>query len=138
MNPYARVSRQATDHLPRIDVILRLQDGAIHQLELALAALQNKREIEAQSFLIRAQLYLVGLVKGLDVSQGEIPANCLRLYEFAVNCIEERSIAKLEGALKVLQTLNEAFEGIRDEAVRLERTGEIPSLNALKLVEATV
>jgi flagellin-specific chaperone FliS len=123
--------------MPRIDMLLCLCDRAIERLEEAQTALRANQSEVALSLLVRAQMFVAGLASGVDVAQGEIARNCLRLYEFAADCIRIGTPDKIEAAIGVLRTLREGFEGIRGEAVDLERKGAIPPLGSTRLVEAT-
>jgi flagellin-specific chaperone FliS len=137
MNPYAAYAKQQTVAMTRIDMLLALYDGAIERLEQALVALQKNDSASAEPLLIRAQLIVGGLASGLDLSQGDLPINVLRILEFAAAGICTRKAERIEGALKVLRTLREGFEEIRPGALALERNGTVPAVDSLPLVSAT-
>src|SRR5581483_1394384 len=137
MNPYQAYSQSGTTGMTRVDMILALYDGAIRSIENARAALLENNASRAYPHLMNAQQFVAGLAAGLDLSQAEATVNLLRLFEFAAHCIASGSLEKLEGAAKVLKTLREGYQEIRPEAIRLERTGEIPPIQSSPLVRAT-
>lgn len=137
MNPYQAYQQPSASGTTRIDLILGLYRVAIDRLERAQAALSKNDAAKAQQFRADAQLSITGLAGGLDLSQGEMNLNLLRLYEFVAECIEVGSSEMLDGALKVLRILQEGFEEIRPEALELERNGTIPSVDCVRLLHAT-
>jgi flagellin-specific chaperone FliS len=137
MNPYAAYAKPQSVDMTRIDMLLSLYDGAIEQLEQAVGALRKQEPNAAQPFLVRAQLIIGGLASGLNLGDGELPINMLRLFEFAADSIRIGNAERIEGSLNVLRTLREGFEEIRPQAIALERAGTIPPVDAVKLVSAT-
>ena len=86
--------------------------------------------------LFRAQVLVEGIASGVRTDQGDLSHNLLRLYEFAVSAIRKGDLESIDGALKVLRTLNEGFQAIRPEAVELERNGIIPPSEEMSTVQA--
>ncbi len=137
MNPFQAYQQPTASGTTRIDIILGLYNVALDRLERAQSALSENDAVQAKQLLADAQLSISGLGGGLDLSQGEMPLNLLRLYEFVAECIEVGSSEMLNGALKVLRILKEGFEEIRPEAVELERNGTVPSVDCVRLLHAT-
>lgn len=127
MNPYAVYQQQKASGWTRIDLLLAMYDGAIGRLERAAEALRRNDAETAQPLVDRAQLIVGELVNCLDLSYGEVPVNTLRLYEFVLHLLGQGGVDQIEAALKVLRNLREGFQGIRDQAVDLERSGQIPA-----------
>jgi hypothetical protein len=61
----------------------------------------------------------------------------LRLYEFVSYCISTRQPDQLDAGVRVLRTLKQGFDAIRDVAVELERSGAIPAVDVNHLVHVT-
>jgi flagellar secretion chaperone FliS len=137
MNPYAAYRQQETVGWTRIDMLLALYDGAIERLEKARLATEQKQDAIAREQTLKAQLIVGELALGLRPVGGESLENFQRLYEFVLYCLNLGTPEKLEAALRVLRILREGFEGIRAEALRLERTGQIPSIDAVRSLQAT-
>ena len=134
MNPSQSYAQGATIGLSRVDTILALYDGALLALENARATLQAADPVAAYPYLAKAQMYVVGLAQGLDLSRKEITVDFLRLFVFAANGIASREPTRLTAAQGVLQTLRDGFQKIRPEALRLEQEGTIPTLEPIQLV----
>ena len=87
MNPYRAYQQQTSSHPTRIDMLLALYDATISRLEGGRLALEQQDQATAKALLARAQVLVGGLAAGVDIGQGEIPLNFLRLYEFALYSI---------------------------------------------------
>jgi flagellin-specific chaperone FliS len=61
----------------------------------------------------------------------------LRLYEFVANELRTPRLANVRNAMKILTTLREGFEGVREEANRLERSGELVNAGRMQMVLET-
>lgn len=137
MNPLSVYEQQQNVGWTRIDMLLSLYDAVVDRLEQAVTALRNNDPEAARPHLVRAQLIVNDLAAGVDLSYGEIPLNCLRLYEFALHSLGVGTLEKVEGTLTVLRNLREGFQGIRDEAVQMERNGQIPPIDTVRTVQTT-
>lgn len=124
--------------LTRIEVLLTMFDGAIARLGKAEMALTNGDVPVATPYLAKAQLIISELAAGVrfDVDE-EMAFNMLRLYEYAVHEIKTPRLSNVRNAIKVLEILREGFEGIKDEAIQLEKTGQLVASNRLQMVLAT-
>ena len=138
MNPYAAYQTQANQGWTRIDVVLALFDGAIERLEKALEALRQNDADAVLTLTQRARLIVGELAASLDLSYGELPQNLMRLYEFVLYSVGQGGSDKLEAAVKVLRNLREGFQGIREEAVQLERSGQIPPVEEMRSIQTEV
>jgi len=114
----------------RIDMLLALFDGAIGRFESAADALAREDYAAAAPHLIRAQRMVVELLAGLDMKHGELPRRLRGLYAFVLRQTTDCKPDSIRQACRILQTIREGFEGIREEARQLERNGELPSLEA--------
>jgi flagellin-specific chaperone FliS len=120
----------------RIDLLLALYDGAIERLHRAVAALRRGDDAAAGPPLARAQLLVLQMAAGINLDVGDPSSpNLLRLAEFCVHAIASRGPDKIEAAARCLETTREGFRAIRDEAVRLERSGAIPPACDSRLLE---
>jgi flagellin-specific chaperone FliS len=139
MNPYQKYRRQEElANWTRADLLLALFDKSLERLDRAEALLQAGDPIGATSLLAKAQLTVMGLASGVNVEVNpENGTNMLRLYEFVVHELRQPRAEGIANARKVLRTLREGFEAIRDEANELERRGQIPPLDHVQLVHAT-
>jgi flagellin-specific chaperone FliS len=119
----------------RIDTILSLYEAIFERLERAQTALRHdtaaaRKDLDACTFGIS------GLSAAFNPESGELALTLMRLYDFAVRSLGQADEAGVEAALNVLRTLYEGFAAIRPEAVRLERSGEIPPLAHAYTIQA--
>ena len=138
MNAYAKYATPAADQnagLSRIDLLLALYDAALARLGRAEKALTNGDVPVATPYMAKAQVIVSELAAGvrLDVDE-QNGANMLRLYEFVVNELRTPRLANVRNAAKILTTLREGFEGVREEANELERTGELVTAGRMRMV----
>jgi flagellin-specific chaperone FliS len=120
-----------------IEALLSAHDDLLCNLGQALAALEGGDSIRAMPSLLRSQFILAALASGLDLSQGELPWNLLRLYEYALYCLGQGSVSRIASALDVSRTLREGLEDIRAEAIRFEVSKKSPrplTLSAFHLI----
>ncbi len=136
MDPHFTYREQNTPRWTRVDMLLTLFDGALERLEPAHAALERGDREAALPLLARGQVLVAELATGINPAYGELAINLLRLYEFATHSLNQATADRVEGALRILRTLRQGFEAIRDEAVDLERRHEIPPAGA-ELVHVT-
>ena len=125
MNPYQVYREQQTIGWSRIDLLLALYDGAIERLEQTRQALARADRTAAAPLLVRSQRIVLELAASLDFKYGEVSKNLHRLYLFVMGAMSGTK-PDIEAALAVLRVLREGLEGIRPEAIQLERSGAIP------------
>lgn len=136
MNPYNAYQQRQTLGLTRIDMLLALIDGAIERLEKAVAALARNDRAAACALLLRSQRIVTELIAGLDFQYGQLPRQLYGLYTFVLRSIGLAGRADLNVAIRVLQVLREGFCGIRSEAIQLERSGAIPTIEHIHALQA--
>jgi flagellar secretion chaperone FliS len=136
MNPYAKYARpEPTTGWTRIDLLLALYDGALERLDKAAAALRAGDPGTAVPLMARVQLIVTELAAGVrtDVDE-DMGTNYLRLYEFVVTSLRTPALDGIADARKVLATLRDGFEAIRQEANELERSGKLAAADKLQMV----
>lgn len=134
MSIYQAYQRQQTLGWTRVEMLLALFDRAILRLEESLAALREGKDARPQ--LAQCQMVVAGLATGVHPGFGEMAKNFQRLYEFVLYSLNDGRVDKLEGALRVMNTMRDGFRETRAEAVRLERTGEIPPVDSSTALQA--
>jgi flagellar secretion chaperone FliS len=139
MTPYHRY-RQAdpSAHWTRMDMLLAIFDGTLARLDKAARALTNGDIPVATPYLSKAQILVTQLAAGVRVEvDEEMGTNMLRLYDYVVNELKTPRLANVRNAVKILTTLREGFEAVREEANRMERGGELTAADRLQMVLAT-
>lgn len=115
--------QQDTPNWSRIDMLIAAFDGVTSRLKKAGEHLKKNEELKAQVLLIRAQRIICELYAGLNLEQGEIPKKMKSIYLFVLERIGLGDKLDLEAAISAMSTIRSGFLDIRDEAVRLERSG---------------
>lgn len=139
MNPYRRYQPSEPETgWTRMDLLLALYDKALERLDRADAALRAKDPSEALTLLLKVQQIIMALADGVRVEVNpEANANMLRLYEYAMHEVARATAPGIANARKVLQTLRQGFEAVREEANALERAGHFSPLGRVDAVLAT-
>jgi len=139
MTPYHRYRQsEPSAHWTRMDMLLAIFDGTLARLDKAAQALTNGDIPVATPYLSKAQILVTQLAAGVRVEvDEEMGTNLLRLYEYVVNEIRTPRLANVRNAVKILTTLREGFEAVREEANRMERAGELTAADRLQMVLAT-
>lgn len=120
----------------RIDLILALYDRGVDRAETAQAALAAGDRMAAQTAAAQIQMIVAAFTSELSPDD-PLAVNLLRLYEFVAHSAAELTAESLQAAARVLGTLREGFQAIREEAVRLEREGQLPPLDQTRNLLAT-
>lgn len=128
LDVYTQHQEQSSTAWPRVDMVLALYEESIRKLERASEAFQTGETEKAKDLLGKVQLMVQGLASGVLPDGSELTTNMLRLHEFVLHCLSSGGASGVNDALRVLRPLAEAFQGIREEAIILERLGEIPIL----------
>lgn len=138
MNAYRKYqSAETSASWTRIDLLLALYDGALERLDNAEAALQSGDQYGAVSLISRVQLIIAELAAGVRIDvEPEMGTNMLRLYEYCTHELSHAEQASISHARQILVTLREGFEGIREEATAMERSGRLASGDQLRMVSA--
>ena len=118
-------------------MLLDLYSGAIEQVDLAIESIEANQLGQGAVHRTRAAAIVTAIRSGLDFQHGELPVTVDQLCDFVLFCLAEGDLKKMRSGRKVLSELLEGFRGIRTEAIRMETTGEIPSLPTESSVELT-
>lgn len=123
----------------RIELLLALYDRAVENLDNCLGSLAKNDTASYVLQRTRAAAIVTAIRSGVLTEYGEIPNKVDQLCEYVQMCLAEGTGERISSARKVMNSLREGFKGICDEANRLERAGEIPSLPHVSTTfEATV
>jgi flagellin-specific chaperone FliS len=134
MNPYhAYQQHHGFASMTRIDLLLSLYDASIQRVQMLVEVMRRKDVAATTTCRTRALMVVMGLAAGVQIEASATSQNLFRLYEFAVHCLQKGDLKDVEATLRILGTLREGFQGIRDEALRLERSGEIPPVDSMLL-----
>lgn len=139
MNPYSRYPQsEPLAGMSRIDLLLTVYDAALARLDKAMMALTNGDVPVATPYMAKAQLMVAELSAGVrtDVDE-QMGVNMLRLYEYVANELRTPRLANVQNAKKVLTTLREGFEAVRDEANQLERSGQLVAAGRMQMLLET-
>ncbi|MBX9582086.1 MAG: flagellar protein FliS [Gemmataceae bacterium] len=139
MNPYRAYRPQETvAGWTRIEMVLALYDKALDRLDRAAVALRAGDVPAARPELAKVQLIVGELAAGVrpDASP-ETGANLLRLFEFVADRLRVPAADRVADARKVLATLREGFEAVREDANRLEKAGQVPAAEQPGMVMAS-
>jgi flagellin-specific chaperone FliS len=109
-------------------MLLLIYDRAILEVSSGVQELSTESGTEIVQHRFQAQKAILLLAEGLDLQQGEVPQNIMQLCLFALEQISGDDIDQWQAAGRVLATLRNAFESIRDEANRMENNKQIPAL----------
>jgi flagellar secretion chaperone FliS len=137
MNPLAAYKQASITTATRIDLLLALYDGAIERIAVAMNCLRDGQPSAAFEHIARAQLIVSGITTGIrtDIAP-QLGVSILRLLEFVVYQLAQNNLDGLSAALNVMNNLREGFNTIRPEAIQLERSGQIPPVDANSAFQA--
>jgi flagellar protein FliS len=112
-----------------VQLIVLLYDSAIQSLELAREGMRNNNSDDKARFLGRAVAIVTELSNVLDFEKGgEIAQSLYRLYDYMLAELLQANLRNnsrhLEGPLKCLVTLREAWQTIARQGVSLAATGK--------------
>ena len=140
-NPYTVYRQHNSSQATRIDLILAAYNEAVAQLEHACDILRYDVPSRAAPQLLRAQQLVYALAVSVDLQQGDVGKNLLRLYDFVLYRLGLGDLLSVESTVRVLRTLREGFLAIRPDALKMEHLGVIPPLppaTALRLMDKQV
>ena len=123
MNPYQIYQQQQITSATRIDLFVLLYDKAICCIHQAQEALAQQEVLTATFRMLEAQAIVYALASGVDLQDGEVPQNMLRLYEYVLHCLSRSEAKKVQDALRVLTILREGLTEIQQQARALEWSG---------------
>lgn len=113
----------------RIDMLIALYDATLFAVEQGLQAIREEDQPSLIQHRFRAQRLISQLIVGVDLEQGELPQNIHRLLTFCLMQICGGSNEEWTAAISTLSELKQAFDEIRDHAVEMEKSGQIPALD---------
>lgn len=119
-------------------MLLALYDAALVEMEQARIAHAQSDEVLAKRHCMKALRVICQLRFGVDPKYGELSSQLERLFEYVTTCVTAGSAVNVADTITVLSTLREGYEAIRDEAVELEKTGDIPPLEFAPTLERIV
>lgn len=128
MTQHSTYRRSTATSWTRIDMLLALYDATLFAVERgyeAATAADSKSLLKDRH---RTQRLLAELLDGVDVEQGELARNVHRLLTF---CLMQTCTADAHdwaACRSILSTLRDAFRDIREQAVALEQSRQIPPL----------
>ena len=82
MNPYLKYKQVSSLSWTRVDMLLVVYDQAVSNLDAGMRLLEENRASDLAPVRIKAMRALLAVVDGLDLKQGELPKQVLRLVEF--------------------------------------------------------
>ncbi|MCA9176299.1 MAG: flagellar protein FliS [Planctomycetales bacterium] len=109
----------------RIDMLVALY----RHTETVLASLREADPAGRAALQIKAAKLVLGIRQGLNFEYAELPTNVDRLCDYILNQIWSGNDSNLAACGRILSTLREGFEGIRDQAALMEQNGEIPPVS---------
>lgn len=119
----------------RIEMLVALYNGVIAKLEEVRNANANGDRATEVNAQVRAVSILTAIETGLiDGPAPEITTKVRQICEYVRQCILDGDQGSLASAILVLSNLRDGFDGIREEASRLEDQGEIESIDSLQAV----
>lgn len=126
MEPLKQYQRRKFDSgLTRIEILLKLYDRLIGDLEMCREALDAKDD----SRLVRHQLdthkAMTAILSGLRPNENEVAFNIARLLHFIMQKIDQDDY---KPAIKIANTIQSGFRQIADQAIEMEQNGEIEPL----------
>ncbi len=117
MSSYQQYKKHDVMMANPLELIIMLYNGAIKQLRLAEAAINNQQGELANSKLQQSQDIIMELMMGLDLSYG-IAQDLLKLYEFIHNEIMNINVTKKTDDI---ESIVEILSGLRDTWVQVQK-----------------
>jgi flagellin-specific chaperone FliS len=129
MNPHLRYKENTAHSWARIDMLLLVYDKLVGALQDGVRCLETGKLSNLRTARFEVQRCITVIADGLDLNQGEVPRNIVRLCLFTVERTTGEVLEDWKSSLSVMQSVREGFSQIQDEARELEHTGQIPALN---------
>lgn len=118
----------------RVDMLIAIYDRTI----VAVKVMAEAENSNSKSFLenyLDVQKCLLTIHAGLKPDDDETAFNVARLIHFVSVLLEKRDY---DNAVRILETLRNGFEAVREDATRLELEGKIPPLDLTTSYNAVV
>jgi hypothetical protein len=133
MNPRLRYQTAQTYSWTRIDMLLTIYEHVVASLTEGAVLLEQDKSSQLLPVRIRAQKALLAVADGLDLEQGELPTQVLRLVVFALDQARTEDASQWRAAARVMSTLRDGFAEIQDQLRLAEYDGKIPALDAVRV-----
>lgn len=137
MTPHFSYQRSTAASWTRIDLLLTVYDVGIQTANAALTALAADDGDEATRQRLKFYRVLMQILDGLDPSY-ETTQNIQRLALYMFDRATRGTTDDWRTVLKILNTLREGFQAIREEAVEMESRGLVGSVSDAAAVNMSV
>ena len=131
MNPHLKYKTTQSLAWTRIEMLLLIYDQAVTTLNEGARLLESNRFSELTPVSLKAMRTLLMIADGLNLNQGELPAQVMRLVVFSLDQIRTQSPEAWRSAANVMSKIREGFQEIQEQARIDEYEGRIPALNAV-------
>src|SRR4051812_40462141 len=108
---------------PRIEMILTWYEQVMDRLSKSR---QQPEHPSRKQWLTEVRLLIGGLMAGMNPEGSPLESNFYRLYEYVQHLASDPTPARLGEALDILTGLHDSFSQVREQALNLERSGELP------------
>ena len=136
MNPYQKYKQISSRSWTRVDMLLVVYDQVVTALNDGVRLLRDDRTTELPAVRLRAMRTLLAIADGLDLNQGDVPNQVLRLVEYSMEQIKSQSADAWLSAAEVINKLREGFQEIQEQARKDEYEGRIPALDVVGQVSS--
>ncbi len=136
MNPYQKYRQISSRSWTRVDMLLVVYDQVVSALNDGVRRLREDRTTELPAVRLRAMRTLLAIADGLDLNQGDVPNQVLRLVEYSLEQIKSHSADAWLSAAEVINKLREGFQEIQEQARKDECEGKIPALDVVGQVSS--
>ena len=136
MNPYQKYKQISSRSWTRVDMLLVVYDQVVTALNDGVRLLREGRTTELPAVRLRAMRTLLAIADGLDLNQGDVPNQVLRLVEYSMEQIKSQSADAWLSAAEVINKLREGFQEIQEQARKDEYEGRIPALDVVGQVSS--
>jgi flagellin-specific chaperone FliS len=136
MNPYQKYKQISSRSWTRVDMLLVVYDQVVTALNDGVRLLREDRTTELPAVRLRAMRTLLAIADGLDLNQGDVPNQVLRLVEYSLEQIKSQSADAWLSAAEVINKLREGFQEIQEQARKDEYEGRIPALDVVGQVSS--
>ncbi len=129
MNPHLKYKNAVAVSWTRIDMLLLIYEKAVQALQEGVRQISQQNFAELPETRLAAHRALLMIAEGLNLQDGEVPAQVMRLCLFALEKSSGSSKQDWQAAAEIIQTLREGFLEIQDDARTAEYSGRIPALD---------
>lgn len=109
-------------------MLLHIYDHAISALKAGTIALDNGEPLDAGSVRRDAQTRVMLIVEGLDLKQGEVPQNIMRICTHILDVTCRDDAGEWDRCATLLEVIRSGFAEVQDEARQAEADGSVPPL----------